>query len=193
MSNNNPQYQQNLYLSPDQQDLLLAALTSNNSESKSGNSNTYPAPTQNAKSASGRASSSPHQYSSQNRMTGGALYDSPTQQTPGSGQLGFGSDESPFLDYDIDADADGNYDFDLPDGEQMIGDLPGGSVLGEDDLHEKRKSVDGKTDDDEGGGKRRESDDKSAKKPGRKPLTSEPTSVSEPLHIVSTSLILDCY
>ncbi|KAK5219216.1 DNA-binding transcription factor yap1 [Exophiala xenobiotica] len=85
---------------------------------------------------------------------------------PGSGNLDF-SDESPFLDFDPDADFDESFDFD--ENARMIGDIPG-------ELHDKRKSIDGKDDDDEGGGKRREGEDKTAKKPGRKPLTSEPTS-----------------
>lgn len=58
----------------------------------------------------------------------------------------------------------------------MIGSLPGDSPEGE--SNEKRKSPDEDGDEDEeGGGKRREGDDKQAKKPGRKPLTSEPTTV----------------
>lgn len=87
---------------------------------------------------------------------------------PGSGHLDF-SDESPFLDFDPDGDFDDSFGYD--DSSRMIGDIPG-------DLHEKRKSMDGQDDDDEGGGKRREGEDKTAKKPGRKPLTVEPTSVS---------------
>lgn len=90
----------------------------------------------------------------------------PTMSAPGSGNLDF-SDESPFLDFDPDADFDESFDFD--ENARMIGDIPG-------ELHDKRKSIDGKDDDDEGGGKRREGEDKTAKKPGRKPLTSEPTS-----------------
>lgn len=88
---------------------------------------------------------------------------------PGSGHLDF-SDESPFLDFDPDGDFDDSFGYDEESG-RMIGDLPG-------DLHDKRKSIDGQDDDDEGGGKRREGEDKTAKKPGRKPLTVEPTSVS---------------
>lgn len=95
----------------------------------------------------------------------------PNMSAPGSGNLDF-SDDSPFLDFDPDADFDDNsYDF---DNGRMIGDIPDESSTS--DLHDKRKSIDGKDDDDEGGGKRREGEDKTAKKPGRKPLTSEPTS-----------------
>ncbi|KIW14856.1 hypothetical protein PV08_07641 [Exophiala spinifera] len=86
---------------------------------------------------------------------------------PGSTNLDF-SDESPFLDFDPEADF-GDESFDFDENARMIGDIPG-------ELHDKRKSIDGKEDDDEGGGKRREGEDKTAKKPGRKPLTSEPTS-----------------
>ena len=54
----------------------------------------------------------------------------------------------------------------------MIGALPGGI-----ERHEKRKNSE---DDDEepGDAKRKEGEDKKGKKPGRKPLTSEPTTVS---------------
>ncbi|KKY20466.1 putative bzip transcription factor (ap-1) [Phaeomoniella chlamydospora] len=86
-------------------------------------------------------------------------------------------DESPYLDFD--GEFDDSYNFDL-NGDDMIGDLPPESSTSngdnEHELHEKRKSVGGKDADDEGGGKRREGEDKAAKKPGRKPLTSEPTS-----------------
>ena len=109
------------------------------------------------------------------------LYQSPVQQTPGSGQLSLDVDESPYLDFD--GEFDDSYNFDL-DG-QMIGDLPGSSnglsasPDEEHDLHDKRKSIDGSEDGDEGGGKRREGEEKAAKKPGRKPLMNEPTSVSD--------------
>jgi AP-1-like transcription factor len=126
-----------LYLSPDEQDLLVAALNSNQ-------------PGGDAKSLT---------------------YTPNTGTNPGSGHLDF-EDDSPYLDFDADADFDdSNFDFD-PNG-RMIGDLPD-----DDHLHDKRKSLGDKEDDDEeGGGKRREGDDKVSKKPGRKPLTSEPTSV----------------
>ena len=129
-----------LYLSPDQQDLLLAALNSNHSPAQS-----------NQKSTPQNLNFTPNMSSA-----------------PGSGNLEF-DDESPFLDFDPDGDyGDENFNFD--DNPRMIGDLPG-------ELHDKRKSIDTKDDDDEGVGKRREGEDKTAKKPGRKPLTSEPTSV----------------
>lgn len=127
-----------LYLSPDEQDLLVAALNSNNAGAKSGSNQdlTY----------------------------------TPQTTNPGSGQLDL-SDDSPYLDFDPDGEFDDSFGY----GEgRMIGDLP--ELSG--DIHEKRKSIDG-DEGDEGDRKRREGDDKTAKKPGRKPLTSEPTSVSQ--------------
>jgi AP-1-like factor len=99
--------------------------------------------------------------------------------SPPSGHFDFDPDDSPYLDFDVDGEGDDSFDFDV-NGE-MIGDIPGAGG----DLHDKRKSIDGQDDDDEGGGKRRESDDRSGKKPGRKPLTSEPTTVSMqfPFHV----------
>lgn len=130
-----------LYLSPDEQDLLVAALNSNQ-------------PGGDPKSLT---------------------YTPNTQTNPGSGQLDF-SDESPYLEFDPDGEFDdSNFDFD-PNG-RMIGDLPDDDDS-QSHLHDKRKSLADKDDDDEdGGGKRREGEDKTSKKPGRKPLTSEPTSV----------------
>ncbi|OBT50530.1 hypothetical protein VE04_09178 [Pseudogymnoascus sp. 24MN13] len=62
---------------------------------------------------------------------------------------------------------------------QMIGNLPGTSSDGDaaaNESHDKRSLSDDEENDDEPDGKRREGDDKTSKKPGRKPLTSEPTS-----------------
>ncbi|KAF3492385.1 Chap1 [Arthroderma uncinatum] len=145
MADFDPSFQRNLYLSPDQQDLLLAALSSNNQPTK-------PGPQSNLGSANG--------------SSGNELFDSPPQDIPGSGQLSFDPDDSPFLGLDLDAE------FDVSD-QVLIGDLPGaeGEQHGQ---REKRKSLDGVEDADTGK-KRKENEDKVAKKPGRKPLTSEPT------------------
>lgn len=134
-----------LFLSANQQDLLMAALNSNKSP--------------NIKSGSDTAKTTPQP----------SLFTPNMSSAPDSGHLDF-SDESPFLDFDPDADFDDSFTFD--ESSRMIGDIPG-------DLHDKRKSIVGDDDDDEeeGGGKRREGEDKTAKKPGRKPLTSEPTTV----------------
>ena len=141
----------NSQLTPAQQDLLLAALASNSKP--------------NQRSSAGARAGSLDSMSDQGGTNG-------LQTSPPSGNFDFGPDDSPYLDFDIDGEGEESYDFDVNG--QMIGDLPESAG----DLHDKRKSIDGNDDDDEGGGKRRESDDKSGKKPGRKPLTSEPTTVS---------------
>ena len=62
----------------------------------------------------------------------------------------------------------------------MIGNLPGTSSDGDAATHDKRGHSDEDDNDEEPDGKRREADDKGSRKPGRKPLTSEQTSVSFP-------------
>lgn len=143
----------NFTLSARQEQLLFAALNSN------------------------KASSNIDTSFSQSAMAPGSFTESPLQ-APGSSTLGF--EESPFIDYDYEFDADGSYDYDFANDSQgqMIGNLPGTSSDGDADNHDKRSHPDDDGDEDEGGGKRREGDEKSSKKPGRKPLTSEPTSVS---------------
>jgi AP-1-like factor len=145
-------YDQSYQLDSNQQDLLAAALGSNQPNEKPIN--------RSDQDLSNAMGVNPYQTSPEPR------------HTPGSSGME-GSLESPFIDYEADYDFDGSYDF--PDGE-MIGTLPGTS--GEFELHDKRKSFDGEEDDDEGGGKRQETDEKSSKKPGRKPLVTEPTTVS---------------
>ena len=98
------------------------------------------------------------------------MFTSPVQETPGSGQLG-NLDESPFLDYD-----DGNFDWDNS-GDLLFGDLPGTESYGDGEHHDKRKASLDDEDEEEEPSKRREGDDKTAKKPGRKPMTGEPTTV----------------
>jgi AP-1-like factor len=146
-------------LSPHQQDLLLAALNSNK-----------PSHTDIQRQTAARDTSAVAPMS---------LNESPLGQAPDSGNLD-GLDDSPFIDYDYDFDADAGFDFDYANISQgqMIGKLPGSSSDGDVDTHDKRGHPDDEGNDEEGGGKRREGDDRSSKKPGRKPLTSEPTSVS---------------
>lgn len=149
----------NLYLSPNQQDLLVAALKSNQSITQS----------------STMASKARENNKIANKSDSTA---------PGSGRLEL-SDESPYMDYPLDGEGDDSFNFDAqgPLFDDDLGDDVGddfGDDLADDSndhLHDKRKSMDGQDEDDEGGGKRREGDDKTAKKPGRKPLTSEPTTV----------------
>jgi AP-1-like factor len=142
-------------LSPHQEELLFAALNSNSKPPNINKSN------QSIDSLS---------------MAPGSLAESPLQ-APGSGTLN-GFEESPFIDYDYDFDPDGSFDYDFGSQGQMIGKLPGTSSDGDADTHDKRSHPDDDGEEGEGGGKRREGDEKTGKKPGRKPLTSEPTSVS---------------
>ena len=106
-------------------------------------------------------------------MSPSAFFDSPGHDASGSGQMGFAGESPPFLDFDPDAE------FDFQGAEQLIGELPDATISEEPESGEKRKSIDGDDEDVESGKKRRESEDKDkvVKRPGRKPLTSEPTSV----------------
>lgn len=143
-------------LTPQQQSLLFAALNSN------------------------QPTDSP--------VTGGMTYNESPQHNS--------FQESPIVEYDYNFDGDNSYDFAFADDSQtkMIGDLPGsnsngsgsrsasrfGSDKGGSDTNdnEKRSHPDDEDEDDEGSAKRQETGEKVAKKPGRKPLTTEPTSVS---------------
>lgn len=150
-----------LYLSPGQQDLLLAALSSNTPANKQ----SHGTPKIKTDHSPDIASFNDLSASS----SGG--YENSHSQLNAFG--GLGEDESPFLDFDP------NADFDFPGSANLIGDLPGDTPAQDYDIGEKRKSMNGET---EAGGvetgkKRRESE---AKKPGRKPLTSEPTTVCIP-------------
>lgn len=155
MADYNTLYQQGLYLSPDQQDLLLAALSSNNPTQKQQTVTHNSEANQNLNHTPGHASSGSFSVSPPSGLDG-----SVNQSTT------FGYEDSPYLDL--------NPDFDLE-----IGDLPPSLPSTEDyEPGDKRKDIDGQVNDKEDSGKkRRESDEKAAKKPGRKPLTSEPTSV----------------
>ena len=154
------------YLDATQQDLLLAALASNNQNPN----DLFSAGFDNGSSNKQSMSNSQFQYPLDSLDP--AYFTSPQQQAP-TNNFNNSMDESPFVDY---LDGDNSFDFDNADGD-MIGPLPGDTPG---DSSEKRKSPgDEGDDDDEGGGKRREGEDKQAKKPGRKPLTSEPTTVGE--------------
>lgn len=145
---------EDFFLTPHQQNLLFAALNANKPQG----------PAAAAAAAANPAAVSPSSF----------------KQSPGNAAGGF--QESPFLDnYDYEF-ADSSFDFSFANDQgALIGDMPSTSDKSdspEDDLHEKRSHPD---DDEEGlenDPKRRENSDKVPKKPGRKPLTSEPTSVS---------------
>lgn len=161
-----PSFKSEFYLNPNEQDLLLTALNSNKpTGSTIGLYN----------STANRSNSHNATKSTQSNMA--STYTSPAQQTPGSATLtNKGFDNSPFGDFELD---DSNFDWDV-NGE-LIGALPGTTTRQEDheenELGDKRKSPEDAEEED-GGGKRREGEDKTGKKPGRKPLTSEPTTVS---------------
>lgn len=157
-------YNQGLYLSPGQQDLLMAALHSNAPANKHINHTPQVIPDHSPDHSSNGLSGPPS----------GAL-DSTSHLNPFGN---FGDDESPYLDFDP------GVDFDYTASGDLIGDLPGGP--GQDyESGGKRKSIDGKSDEGEDTGKKRRESE--AKKPGRKPLTSEPTTVCFPLLMVTSS------
>ena len=155
------------YLNPKEQDLLLNAL----------NSNMPPVTgTPTSKRPSSLYLAGQRQNSNPQRSNSGEspLFSPPAQQTPVSaGLTNSGFDDSPYLDGELD---ESNFDWDLNG--DLIGGLPGasGTPDGEEEHGDKRKSPEDGEDED-GGGKRHENGDKTSKKPGRKPLTSEPTSV----------------
>lgn len=157
MASTRPNLPPNFILTPQQQSLLFRALTSNQPASTS--------PQTNAMSSPSSLTSSP-QNNGLNISNGNSLQ------------------ESPFLDYDYNFGPDDSFDFDLgnDDTAKMIGDLPGTgkdtSKTGspENENSDKRSLPEEDEDKEEGGGKRRESEGKVPKKPGRKPLTNEPSS-----------------
>ncbi|KAI1195745.1 transcription factor PAP1-domain-containing protein [Nemania serpens] len=170
MASARPNILPNFILTPQQQNLLFRALTSNQPNSSKAD---------------------------QGSLTPDSLTTSPAQQQR---TLGFhesaGSSDSPFLDYDYEAGPDSSFGFDfnnedqIDDQARMIGDLPGSSPEGSDILKDtskasspdnessdKRSHPDDDDDDEaESGAKRREGEGKVPKKPGRKPLTNEPSS-----------------
>ncbi|KAI8955422.1 PAP1-domain-containing protein [Xylaria longipes] len=170
MASARPNILPNFILTPQQQNLLFRALTSNQPN--------------NARA-------------DQESLTPDSLTTSPAQNQKA---LGFNESsapsDSPFLDYDYDVGPDSSFDFDFSnEGQldaqaQMIGDLPGSSPDSSDDAKDNSKtsSPDNESsdkrshpdedEDEEGenGAKRRESEGKVPKKPGRKPLTNEPSS-----------------
>ncbi|KND90663.1 AP-1-like transcription factor [Tolypocladium ophioglossoides CBS 100239] len=143
----------NFFLTPHQQNLLFAALNANKQQAS-------------GSPANNGVSLSPNSFKS-----------SPMQNVDNGG-----FQESPYLDnYDYEfGDSSFDFSFASVDQPQMIGDVPGTvrSDSTENDSNDKRSHPDDEEDDGSPGNdsKRRESTDKAPKKPGRKPLTSEPTS-----------------
>lgn len=121
----------------------------------------------------------PSQLPNMNGASGNALFMSPQDAELEN----FEGDYTPDLDF---LDGEANFDFDNADlGGDMIGSLPGSGEYGT-EQHEKRKNPDG-DDFDDGDVKRQETQkgERGAKKPGRKPLTSEPTTVCVALLMVT--------
>ncbi|UKZ67685.1 uncharacterized protein TrAtP1_008842 [Trichoderma atroviride] len=146
----------NFFLTPQQQNLLFTALNANK------------------------------QQQSNSTKTGLSLSPTSFKSNPLQSLDNAGFQESPFLDnYDYDFD-DSGFDFSFAnDGAQgnMIGDVPDSAMSAKSDSTEtespeKRSHPDDEDDDASPGNesKRHEGSDKVPKKPGRKPLTSEPTS-----------------
>jgi AP-1-like factor len=156
----NPPFNPNLQLTPEQQRLFFAALQANQSSGE------FPELT-NFNNDVAQTSTT---FSLDDSR---GISSSPLQDDPDSGS--FEQDDSPF-GYDL--ELDGSYDFDTVEGQAMIGRLPGGSPEDgrDNDFDHKRKSPSDSNLAEDGGGKRHEGEEKQAKKPGRKPLTSEPTS-----------------
>ncbi|KAI9885594.1 MAG: hypothetical protein M1823_002603 [Watsoniomyces obsoletus] len=168
----------NLSLSPEQQELLVAALASNK-----------PRGATDVSKGSKMATTSSNKIKSEPMSSGRATNQakqSTTELEPSSTDLSLLDDfrlaDGSLIDYNLDLGWDDPLN--VEDGLGMDGDETGELLDevpstrtngdGPHEAHEKRKNP-GDDDDGEGGGKRREGDEKPAKKPGRKPLTSEPT------------------
>jgi len=144
------------YLSPNERDLLLAAL----------NSQAHPDHLQNQhpREQSSQEASTAERQNTMSASNDSGLFISPHMTDMDT----FGLDCTPDLDY---LDGDVSFDFENADlGGEMIGALPG-------DHNEKRKNPDEDDLSEESSAKRQETQEgeKGAKKPGRKPLTNEPT------------------
>lgn len=146
------------YLNHNQQDLLLAALHAQ-ADGKQG-----------SHIGNSHQDTTHHHDETPPTMNDNALFMSPAQAHLDNSA----NDFTPDLDY-----LDNDFDFENADlGGEMIGALPGsGYDATGAELHEKRKNPDEVDDEEEGDAKRQEGE-KGSKKPGRKPLTSEPTTVS---------------
>lgn len=150
-------------LTPQQQNLLYAALNSNKQAA---------APP-----------SKPSQVSNPSSLSPDSFQTSPVMDNGLNGAM----DNSFLPNFDYGDFGDSSFDFSFADDSQasLIGDLPGSTTVIKSESSEdnevpsdKRAHPDDEEDEADNGNdpKRRESTDKLPKKPGRKPLTSEPTS-----------------
>jgi AP-1-like transcription factor len=174
-TSNNQQFNSQLYLSPNQQDLLMAALNSNNHSSQ----NAYNSSQNFKNNGPSQMDMSHNQHFALDGLD--PSFFSAQQDANTSEFNGFNVQNSPFVDF---LDGENNFDFADPEGgELMMGSIEGEPSPEEEhspdaDGHDKRKSPEDDDEHDNGEAKRQHPEDKTAKKPGRKPLTSEPTTVS---------------
>ena len=182
MADQSPVYPRNLYLSPEHQGLFPNTF-SNNTRRHQDKSQSK---TESDNASSFKASPASAMNQSQNSAT----------------PFGFADDDGSFFDLN-----NNDTEFDIQDVDNFFGDIPGSAGLeanSEDseilenspEFGEKRKELDdGRSDDEneDSGKKRKESDDRGSRKPGRKPLTSEPTSVCLHACVCFFTLLLTCF
>jgi AP-1-like transcription factor len=144
-------------LSQDQQELLMAALTSNRIAQRDDNK---PPTSDTFDFASGSLAN--------------PIFSPDQIPNFGAADINSLSDQQ-FLDFLGSRDS---FDFDSVSPADILENQSPPAANGDGDLHDKRKNPEDDKPDNENGAKRREGEEKVAKKPGRKPLTSEPTSVS---------------
>ena len=157
-------------LNAEQQALLRSALASNKPPVNSISNQSKPSSASPSSMANGKPNG--NASAADNSIDPARAYPSPDdlQQPLKSGRF----DEGPLLDFGFD---DGSFDWENNDDSLDFGN----NTHLEDDHpehDEKRKHPDSEEDDQEGSHKRLESEDKASKKPGRKPITGEPTTVS---------------
>ncbi|KAL9130074.1 MAG: hypothetical protein Q9217_001633 [Psora testacea] len=159
---NGAAYGPDLSLTADQEGLLLTALSSNPRDSPQ---------------CTGQPSNSRNGYPNQKAQSNDAMtnrsnsYTSPEHDHSTRDQFANLDDSPLFENYDLE---DGNYEWDN-NGDQLFADVPGNDFTDDNDIHDKRKASTASDDGEIVTSKRQEGDGKTAKKPGRKLLTAEPT------------------
>ncbi|KAI9827657.1 MAG: DNA-binding transcription factor yap1 [Phylliscum demangeonii] len=171
-----------VYLSTDQQNLLFAAFASNNAPvSKSGSAGpltTNPAALHSLSSVG----ASPNRSQQTPARAAGLPAETLVQQQrliEGSSNETLHLDNDLAVDLGLDLDFENGLEFDVGDNEDDLAESQEavGETEADGDIHDKRKGSDDLKAEGESSAKRREASvEKTAKKPGRKPLTSEPTS-----------------
>lgn len=165
-----------LSLTPDQQELLLTALSSNRPTAMALHPDSFIRSSDIVNPGASHLAKNSANLPSLADSTSADIqgFQSSIQVSPGSGKSSPGNlDQSPFLDYDVD---EANLDWDN-NGDSLFGNLPETFNEDDGDHHDKRKNFEDERDGEENSNKRREGEDKSTKRPGRKPLTGEPTTV----------------